>query len=189
MNKLNKLKEILQVANKDYEIKLKEIYDKFNDSKDYGEREIKEAVTHGIVLQNLLEVTQSILGFLEDDEEEKIKIKKTVKGFDAYRREREFCVEVIKDETGTSITIDNCTIPLEPLGLEIIEKEDNEEIEEFIKDIDEKARLYKTKGINGNQYILKVLVGEEYLKLFECEEKDGEPKGMIDCYKSIRELV
>lgn len=33
MNKLNKLKEILQIANKDYEIKLKEIYDKFNDSK------------------------------------------------------------------------------------------------------------------------------------------------------------
>lgn len=137
-------------------------------------------------MQNLLEVTQSILGFLEDDEEEKIKIKKTVKGFDAYMGEREFYVQVTKDEIGTSISIDNCTIPIEPLGIEIVKTEKVAK-EKFIRDIDEKAKLYKGKNEDGFYYLLKVLDEGRYLDLFICEEEIGEPEGMINYYKSIKE--
>ena len=44
----------------------------------------------------------------------KIKIKKTIMGLDAYQGPRKLYVQVTKDDTGTSISIENFTIPIEP---------------------------------------------------------------------------
>ena len=54
----------------------------------------------------------------------KIKIKKTITGLDAYQGLRKLYVQVTKDDIGTSISIENFTIPIEPLGLELKEVED-----------------------------------------------------------------
>lgn len=42
----------------------------------------------------------------------KIKIKKTIMGLDAYQGLRKLYVQVTKDDRGTSISIENFTIPL-----------------------------------------------------------------------------
>lgn len=42
-------------------------------------------------------------------------------GIDAYKGLRKLYVQVTKDDRGTSISIENFTIPIEPLGLEIKE--------------------------------------------------------------------
>lgn len=187
MNKLDKLKNTLQAVRIAHEMEFNQLSNKFDDSKEYSQKELDEAVTHGTILQSQIETMEAILDFLEkDDEEEKIKIKKMVKGFDAYRGEREFYVQVTKDEFGTSITIDNCTIPIEPLGIEIVKTEKTDK-EKFIRDIDEKAKLYKGKIEDESYYILKVLEKGKYIDLFICEEEAGEPEGMINYYKSIKE--
>lgn len=49
----------------------------------------------------------------------KIKIKKEIMGIDAYKGLRKLYVQVTKDDRGTSISIENFTIPLEPLGLKL----------------------------------------------------------------------
>ena len=54
-----------------------------------------------------------------------IKIKKIVKGLittDMGFCEREFWVQLTKDEAGMTLSIDDYTIPLEPLGIEVKEK-------------------------------------------------------------------
>lgn len=54
-----------------------------------------------------------------------IKIKKTVKGLmitDTGFIDHEFWVQLTKDEDGMTLSIDDYTIPLEPLGIEIKEK-------------------------------------------------------------------
>lgn len=54
-----------------------------------------------------------------------IKIKKTVKGLittDTGFCEREFWVQLTKDEMGMTLSIDDYTIPLEPLGIKVKEK-------------------------------------------------------------------
>lgn len=186
MKKLDKLKNTLQAVRIAYKMELNQIYHKFDDSKEYDEKELDEAVTRGAILQSQMELMDEIIDYLEKDEEEEIKIKKMVKGFDAYRGEREFYVQVTKDEIGTSITIDNCTIPIEPLGIEIVKTEKIAK-EKFIRDIDEKAKLYKGKNEDGHYYILKVLDKGRYLDLFICEEEAGEPEGMCNYYKSIKE--
>lgn len=53
------------------------------------------------------------------DNTKKIKIKKTIMGIDSYQGFRKLYIQVTKDEIGTSISIENFTIPIEPLGLEI----------------------------------------------------------------------
>lgn len=186
MKKLDKLKNTLQAARIAYKMEFNQLSGKFDDSKEYSQKELDEAVTHGAILYSQMSLVDAILDYLEKDEGEEIKIKKMVKGFDAYRGEREFYVQVTKDEIGTSITIDNCTIPIEPLGIEIIKTEKIAK-EKFIRDIDEKAKLYKRKNEDGNYYILKLLDKGRYLDLFICEEEAGEPEGMINYYKSIKE--
>lgn len=57
------------------------------------------------------------------DDTKKIKIKKTIMGIDAYHGMRKLYVQVTKDDIGTSISIENFTIPIEPLGLELREVE------------------------------------------------------------------
>lgn len=57
------------------------------------------------------------------DHTKKIKIKKTIMGIDAYHGMRKLYVQVTKDKIGTSISIENFTIPIEPLGLELKEVE------------------------------------------------------------------
>lgn len=57
------------------------------------------------------------------DDTKKIKIKKTIMGIDAYHGMRKPYVQVTKDKIGTSISIENFTIPIEPLGLELKEVE------------------------------------------------------------------
>ena len=55
----------------------------------------------------------------------RIKIKKTVKGLittDMGFGEREFWVQLTKDEDGMTLSIDDYIIPLEPLGIEIKER-------------------------------------------------------------------
>lgn len=55
----------------------------------------------------------------------RIKIKKTVKGLmttDTGFIDHEFWVQLTKDEDGMTLSIDDYTIPLEPLGIEIKEK-------------------------------------------------------------------
>lgn len=55
----------------------------------------------------------------------RIKIKKTVKGLittDMGFCEREFWVQLTKDEVGISLSIDDYMIPLEPLNIEVKEK-------------------------------------------------------------------
>lgn len=55
----------------------------------------------------------------------RIKIKKTVKGLittDMGFCEREFWVQLTKDEDGMTLSIDDYIIPLEPLGIEIKER-------------------------------------------------------------------
>lgn len=55
----------------------------------------------------------------------RIKIKKTVKGLcvtDTGLAEREFWVQLTKDEVGMSLSIDDYMIPLEPLEIEIKKK-------------------------------------------------------------------
>lgn len=54
-----------------------------------------------------------------------IKIKKVVKGLmdtDTGFIEKEFWVQLTKDDAGMTLSIDNYHIPLEPLGIEIKEK-------------------------------------------------------------------
>ena len=54
-----------------------------------------------------------------------IKIKKIVKGLittDMGFCEREFWVQLTKDERGMTLSIDDYTIPLEPLKIEVREK-------------------------------------------------------------------
>lgn len=54
-----------------------------------------------------------------------IKIKKVVKGFmttDTGFIEKEFWVQLTKDDLGMSLSIDDYFIPLEPLGIDIEEK-------------------------------------------------------------------
>lgn len=54
-----------------------------------------------------------------------IKIKKTVKGLiatDTGFCEREFWVQLTKDEAGMTLSIDDYTIPLEPLNIKVKEK-------------------------------------------------------------------
>lgn len=55
------------------------------------------------------------------DDTKKIKIKKIIMGIDAYQGPRKLYVQVTKDDIGTSISIENFTIPIEPLGLELKE--------------------------------------------------------------------
>lgn len=57
------------------------------------------------------------------DDTKKIKIKKNIMEIDAYHGMRKLYVQVTKDKIGTSISIDNFTIPIEPLGLELKEVE------------------------------------------------------------------
>lgn len=55
-------------------------------------------------------------------EQETIKIKKTLKGLmttDTGFVEHEFWVQLTKDEDGMTLSIDDYTIPLEPLGIEV----------------------------------------------------------------------
>lgn len=185
MKKLDKLKNTLQAALITYKMEFNKLSGKFDDSKEYDEKELDEAVTRGAILQSQIELMDAIIDYLEKDDEEEIKIKKMVKGFDAYRGEKLFYVQVTKDEIGTSISIDNCTIPIEPLGIEIVKTEKIAK-EKFIRDIDEKAKLYKRKNEDGNYYILKILDKGRYLDLFICKEEAGEPEGMINYYKSIK---
>lgn len=58
------------------------------------------------------------------DDTKKIKIKKIIMGIDAYQGPRKLYVQVTKDDIGTSISIENFTIPIEPLGLELREVEE-----------------------------------------------------------------
>lgn len=54
-----------------------------------------------------------------------IKIKKAVNGLmttDTGFIDHEFWVQLTKDEDGMTLSIDDYTIPLEPLGIEIKEK-------------------------------------------------------------------
>lgn len=54
-----------------------------------------------------------------------IKIKKKVKGLittDMGFCEREFWVQLTKDDVGMTLSIDDYIIPLEPLGIEIKER-------------------------------------------------------------------
>lgn len=54
-----------------------------------------------------------------------IKIKKIVRGLRTTGTgfiEREFWVQLTKDEVGMSLSIDDYMIPLEPLGIEVREK-------------------------------------------------------------------
>lgn len=51
-----------------------------------------------------------------------IKIKKIVRGLRTTGTglvEREFWVQITKDETGTTLSIDDYIIPMEPLGVEV----------------------------------------------------------------------
>lgn len=58
---------------------------------------------------------------------ENIKVKQEVSGFNGNTmRKEDFFVQVTKDEIGTSISINEYTIPFEPLGLEIIKKVEGE---------------------------------------------------------------
>ena len=55
----------------------------------------------------------------------RIKVKKIVEGMcttDTGFIEREFWVQLTKDDLGMSLSIDDYNIPLEPLGIEIKEK-------------------------------------------------------------------
>lgn len=55
----------------------------------------------------------------------RIKIKKTVKGLmttDTGFIEHEFWVQLTKDDVGMTLSVDDYTIPLEPLGIEIKER-------------------------------------------------------------------
>lgn len=185
MKKLDELKNTLQAVRIACKMECNQLSDKFDDSKEYSQKELDEAVTHGAILQSRMSMVDVILDFLEKDEEEEIKIKTTVVGSDAYKGEKLFYVQVTKDEAGTSISIDNYTIPIEPLGIEIVKAEKIAK-EKFIRDIDEKAKLYKRKNEDGNYYILKILDEGRYLDLFICEEEAGEPEGMINYYKSIK---
>ncbi len=57
----------------------------------------------------------------------RIKIKKIVRGLRITKTgivEREFWVQLSKDETGTSLSIDDYFIPLEPLGIEVRKNDD-----------------------------------------------------------------
>ena len=58
------------------------------------------------------------------DDTKKIKIKKIIMGIDAYQGPRKLYVQVTKDDIGTSISIENFTIPIEPLGLGLREVEE-----------------------------------------------------------------
>lgn len=58
---------------------------------------------------------------------ENIKVKQEVSGFNGKTMKREdLFVQVTKDEIGTSISINEYTIPLELLGLEIIKQAEGE---------------------------------------------------------------
>lgn len=54
-----------------------------------------------------------------------IKIKKTVKGLmttDTGFIEKEYWVQLTKDDVGMTLSIDDYIIPLEPLGIEVRER-------------------------------------------------------------------
>ena len=75
-----------------------------------------------------IKASQQLNGLIREvkpikDDTKKIKIKKIIMGIDAYQGPRKLYVQVTKDEIGTSISIENFTIPLEPLGLELKEVE------------------------------------------------------------------
>lgn len=56
-----------------------------------------------------------------------IKIKKIVRGLRTTGTglvEREFWVQITKDETGTTLSIDDYIIPMEPLGIEVRKNDD-----------------------------------------------------------------
>lgn len=58
-------------------------------------------------------------------QQEKIKIKKTVKGLmttDTGFIDHEFWVQLTKDDVGMTLSIDDYIIPLEPLGIEVRER-------------------------------------------------------------------
>ncbi len=58
-------------------------------------------------------------------QQETIKIKKTVKGLmttDTGFIEKEYWVQLTKDDVGMTLSIDDYIIPLEPLGIEIKER-------------------------------------------------------------------
>ena len=59
--------------------------------------------------------------------------------------------------------------------------------EELIKVLDKQTRLYRVEGTEGGQYVLKSLDNGEYIALFHCDEKDGEPERMVNYYKNIKE--
>lgn len=61
---------------------------------------------------------------MTDKKNKRIKIKKTVKGLmttDTGFIEHEFWVQLTKDEVGMTLSIDDYTIPLEPLGIDVEE--------------------------------------------------------------------
>ncbi|MGX7077465.1 hypothetical protein [Globicatella sanguinis] len=58
---------------------------------------------------------------------ENIKVKLEITGFNADTMKKEdLFVQVTKDKIGTSISINEYTIPFEPLGLEIIKQVEGE---------------------------------------------------------------
>lgn len=57
----------------------------------------------------------------------RIKVKCEISGFNGITMKKEdLFVQVTKDEIGTSISINEYTIPFEPLGLEIIKHDEGE---------------------------------------------------------------
>lgn len=70
-------------------------------------------------IEQLLEPTDTQLN--------RIKVKQEVAGFNgSSMRKEDLFVQVTKDEIGTSISINEYTIPFEPLGLEIIKQVEGE---------------------------------------------------------------
>lgn len=134
MDKLDKIKNKLKTLIKGYQAGLSQVFDKFDDSKEYGEGELDDAITKGIVYERLIECMQDLLLFIENEVEKEV--------------ERE---------------------------------------EELIKDIDEMAKLYKVKEENHSYYILKILNDDEYIDFLFAEKETGEPEGMIEFYKRIKE--
>lgn len=62
---------------------------------------------------------------MTEKKNKRIKIKKTVKGLmttDTGFIEHEFWVQLTKDEDGMTLSIDDYTIPLEPLEIEVRER-------------------------------------------------------------------
>lgn len=89
-----------------------------NSQSDFDKWQLEQAKTFQEVIDWIERLKEPV-----DRQFNRIKVKQEVAGFNgSAMRKEDLFVQVTKDEIGTSISINEYTIPFEPLGLEIIKQ-------------------------------------------------------------------